>query len=214
MKKVAIIGAGELGKQILSFILGSTNDIIVGWFDDTIPKGFFVEGFNVLGSLNDTEHLYSKNEFDEVAIAIGYNHLDFKIKLLKRFEDENIKLYSFIHPSAIVDKSAIIEEGAIIYPGVIVDKNVKICKAVLLNIGAIISHDTEIDECCFIAPGVVCSGFVKIGKCCFVGSGVIIRDNLIITNNVKIGAGGLVVKNINEPGAYIGSSRLFKFLKQ
>lgn len=47
-------------------------------------------------------------------------------------------------------------------------------------------------------------GSVVIGKYCFVGAGVVIIPGIKICDEVIIGAGAVVVKDITEPGTYAG----------
>ena len=39
----------------------------------------------------------------------------------------------------------------------------------------------------------------------FIGAGAVIKDNIKICDNVTIGAGAVVVKNIDSPGLYAGN---------
>ena len=41
-------------------------------------------------------------------------------------------------------------------------------------------------------------------KICFVGAGSTIKDNISVCDNVIIGAGSIVVKDIIESGIYVG----------
>ena len=45
---------------------------------------------------------------------------------------------------------------------------------------------------------------MHIGRNCFIGAGAVIKDNVTICDNVTIGAGSVVVSNIDKAGTYIG----------
>lgn len=78
-------------------------------------------------------------------------------------------------------------------------KNAKIfC---MVNIG----HNSVVGERTIIAPGSCIAGGTKIGNDCYIWQGVITRSNISICDNVVLGAGSLVLKDIVEPGIYFGS---------
>ena len=56
-----------------------------------------------------------------------------------------------------------------------------------------------------IYPSVNVSGNVLIGQCTELGTGTQIIQGKTITANSIVGAGAVVVKNIEEPGTYVGS---------
>lgn len=95
--------------------------------------------------------------------------------------------------------------GAIICPGTIITTGVDLGKHVLINLNCTIGHDTDIGDYTTISPGVNISGNVKIGKLCYIGSNVVIREKVQICDNVIVGAGAVVVKDITEAGTYVGN---------
>lgn len=100
-------------------------------------------------------------------------------------DDVDIAAYSIVHTSTM--SSTIIKDG------------VKIL--VMCNIG----HSCFIDEDTFLAPGVRVAGATKIGKNCFIWQGAIIADCISICDNVTIGMGSVVTKDIVKPGIYYGN---------
>ena len=206
MNNLIIIGASALGIQLQHHIQETKQSInILGWLDDWKNKGDIYNGLPVLGKLEDVIHFEHEERF---LIAIGYKHLIFKQSLIKRLEGLNKHQFTFIHPSAIVDPTAIIEEGVIIYPGAVIDMNVRLKKGVLVNNGAVISHDSYIGQSTFIAPGVTICGHVKIGEYSFIGAGTTISDGVEIVKGVTIGSGANVHKSISIEGVYVQKSKL------
>ena len=207
MKKVIIIGAGALGQQFCHFITHYSDEEVVGWVDDKKKIGSQVLGIPVLSSIEKL-NLLDSNLFDHLAVGIGYRHLEFKYDLILKLKKHGLSLYTYIHPTAYVDQSAILDEGVFIYPNVTVDQRVKIESGVLLNNNVVVSHDSIIGSCSFIAPSVTTSGNVQIGKKCFIGTGTVIKDEAKITSSVQLGAGTLVVNNLEHSGTYVGGPNL------
>lgn len=199
-KRIAIIGAGELGQQIAH--LGKKNNYnIVGFFDDYV-KDSIIDGLCLLGSISDID--VKSEAFDELIIAIGYNHFETRKSLFDKLQ----KKYPFatiIDKSAIIDPTATVDAGSVIYPNVVIDKQVHVGKNVLLNLSCTICHNSDIGAHSYIAPAVTLAGYVSIGECVFLGVGTTIIDNMTIADNVLVGAQALVNKDIVDPGGtYMG----------
>lgn len=204
INKVAIIGAGEMGLQAMHYAsLCSGRFDIAGFIDDTRTAGQLIGGKPVLGRIDEVEKLYASGVFDSVFIAIGYNHLAFKQKLIDRLLPA-VPMVNIVSPDAYVDSTATLGCNVMIYPGCIIDKNVRLGNGVTLNLGCIVSHDTAVGSCCFFAPGVIIAGFSSVGDRCFMGVGTKVIDNLEICDDVYTGAGAVVVKDISTCGQYIG----------
>ena len=204
MIKVAIIGAGDLGKQVLNYIKLSATHTAVGFFDDYKKKGDSFSGSLILGGLNEIESVYAENKFDQLFIAIGYKHLSFKKELFLKFKNK-IPFATIIHPSCIVDSSVKIGEGCIIYAGTVLDLNVKIGENVLVNLNTTIAHDSIVNAHSFISPSVSIAGFVNIGEKNIIGINTTIIDNIVTTKDVQTGGGAVVIKNIETSGLYVGN---------
>lgn len=190
-KRTAIIGAGELGEQIAR--LGIKNGYnIVGFFDDYTKEKKFLN-LPVFGSINQIES--NNDKFDNLIIAIGYNHFDVRQSLFLELS----KRYAFatiIDNSAQIDPSANISAGCVIYPSVVIDKQVAIQENVLLNVGCNICHNSKVGSHSYIAPAVNIAGFVNIGEQAFLGIGCTITDHVTIASKSIIGAQSLVNKDI------------------
>lgn len=203
--KLAIIGAGELGLQLLDLSKNCKEKFeVVGFFDDTKELGTLVENVPVMGTIADVESMYKSGIFDKLIIAIGYKHMKIRATLYENF-DRKIPFGTLIHISSLLNENASIGEGSVLYPGCIIDKNVIVGNNVLLNIGTTVAHDSYIGNHCFIAPRVAISGFVVVGHSCFFGINSTIIDNLQIGKNAFIGAGSVVIKNIEEGSKVMGN---------
>jgi len=90
-------------------------------------------------------------------------------------------------------------------PGSVINCNTRIGKACIINTSATIDHDNEIKDFVHVSPGVNLAGSVEVGKSTWLGIGSIVSNNIYITSNCTIGAGAIVVKDINKPGKYVGN---------
>ena len=188
MKK-AIIGAGGFAKEIRA-AMGVPN--IKMFVDD--------DYFN--GSLGT----YKLSEFDpskySVIVAIG-DPRD-RYDMIQRLPKDT-KYFTFIDPSAVLlDNNIQIGEGSIICAGSIITTNVKIGKHTHLNLHTTIGHDCMIGDYFTTAPGAKISGNCIIHDLVYVGTNASIKQKISIHSLATIGMNAAVVKNIEEPGTYVG----------
>jgi sugar O-acyltransferase (sialic acid O-acetyltransferase NeuD family) len=204
MKRIAIIGSGHLGQQIAYHIHHDSSDKVVAFFDEFQPLNTIIDQIPVIGGNQDVITKYQQNEFDVILIAIGYKHLDAKKELFQSLEGK-IPFHTFIHSSCYRDQSASIGQGSVIYPGCVIDQNVTIEDNVLMNISCTVAHDTVIGKHSFLSPSVAIAGFVNVKEQCIIGINSTIIDNITMTAKTQIGGGGVVIKDIDEPGLYVGN---------
>lgn len=201
MKQVAIIGAGEFGKQVLDIALLQNKYAPVGFIDDFNERKTF-QGLDILGKIDDVETLYKRNKFDCLFVAIGYKHLSLKQELLKQFA--HIPFATIVHPTSVIEQSAEIAQGVLTYAFAYIGFGSKVCKGSVINVYSYLPHDNLVKECTFLSCGVNMGGKVTIGERSFIGVGSTISDNLTICDDTLIGAGTVVIKDIEESGTYVG----------
>ncbi|AEH00892.1 acetyltransferase [Lacinutrix sp. 5H-3-7-4] len=196
IEKIAIIGAGGFGREVKCLI----DDIntkekqyeIIGFFDDNIKVGEFVNGLKNLGpiaSINDID--YNLN----VALGIGVPII--KKKLISSINNSNIKFPNLIHPNVIKSNDhVVLGEGNIICAGNIITCNINIRDFVTLNLSCTVGHDTTIKNYSSFMPSVNISGEVVIEENVYVGTGAKIINNLTIGESTIVGAGAVVSKTL------------------
>ena len=75
MKRLAIIGSGDLGQLITHHANTDNHYNIIGFFDDFKNTNDFVDSYPILGCIDDVEKLFKRQFFDHIIVAIGYNHM-------------------------------------------------------------------------------------------------------------------------------------------
>lgn len=207
MNTLAIIGSGDLGRQIAHYAISDNHYGKIVFFDD-FTTASEINGYEILGNSDAIEIEYSKKSFDELIIGIGYNHLSVRKTLFERFSGI-IPFGKIIHSSSWIDSTAKIGYGSVIYPCCNIDANVIIENNVIINISSVIAHDTKIDSHCFISPRVALAGFIHIQEMCIIGINSTIIDNITIASQTRLGGATVVIKNIYEPGLYVGNPHRF-----
>lgn len=197
MKDVIIIGAGGHAKVIAEIVLKS-GDNVVGFLDDNddFQNRMIYLNKKVIGTTKDI----NKYKDCYFIIGIGNNAIRKKIN-----ENNNLKLYTAIHPSAIIAQDVEIGEGTVIMPGVVINPGTKIGKNCIINTSASLDHDNFIEDYVHISPGSHLAGTVVVKENTWLCTGVIVKNNITIEKDNVIGAGGVVIRDILETSnTYIG----------
>ncbi len=192
-KKIAIIGAGGLSKEIACNLNHNSYKYFV--------HKKFIDHFRNNGMTN----IEAIEDIDidkyKVLIAIG----DPKTrKLLFNELPSNTEYYTYIDKRAHILDDIIIGDGSIITAGCVLTTNITIGSFNLINLNTTIGHDSYLDNFITTSPGVHISGETKIGEVCYFGSGSVVRDKVKICPYVTIGMNGVVTKDIFQPGVYGG----------
>lgn len=201
-KKYCIIGVGGFGRETLccladslSIDISSLNSYVCFMVDDKYYTQDKIMGVEVIPSSKFDPELYN------VVVAVGDPVLR---KMVINKLPSNTTFATIIHPSAIISEWVEIGEGSIIAAGSILTCNILIGKHSHINLNTTIGHDCNLGDFFTSAPGVNISGNCICGNCVYFGANSSVREKISICANVTIGMGGVVVKDIIEPGVYVG----------
>ena len=181
MKSICIFGAGGFASEVFCIL------------DN---RGYRVEE-PFLEQHN--EHLFDLHKHLAV-IAVGSPQLREKIasKIIGDYLEVSGTTCKFL------SRSISIGEGQVICDGCILTCNIQIGRLCQLNLATTIGHDCVIGDYFTTAPGVHISGNCTIGNRVYFGTNSCVIEGITICDDVVIGAGAVVVKDIIEPGTYVG----------
>ncbi len=119
----------------------------------------------------------------------------------------------------LVSRRAYLGLGAIVLPGSFIAHHAhigpmaSIGRATIVNTGAIVDHESCIGDYTHISVNATVAGRCSIGNMVFLGAGATVIDRVRVGDGIIIGAGATVVKDITDPGTYVGSpARLIRNL--
>jgi len=201
MTKLAILGASGHGKVVADAAILSENWSEIVFFDDAFPDVKYIENISVNGNIETL--IENKKTFDGIVIAIGNN----KTRTSKQYylEQHGCNIVSIIHPSAVVSQSAKIGAGSVVMAGAVINAFSNIGKSCIINTNAVVEHDCFLSDGVHVSPGALLAGEVVVGACSWIGIGSSLIQQISIGDNITIGAGSVVVKDIIEPGIYFGN---------
>jgi sugar O-acyltransferase (sialic acid O-acetyltransferase NeuD family) len=184
--KLALFGYGGHAREVAAQI------------DDEIT--FFVDDEYSDGDIKPISEFDPSKYLMMVAVAESSDRSNIVDKLPKE-----TKYFSFIHPTALImSKDVVIGEGSFIGANSILTTNIQIGKHAILNRGNQIGHDCIIGNYFSAMPGAIVSGNVHIGNRVYLGTNSTIIEKKEILHDIKIGANGVVIKDIESSGTYVG----------
>lgn len=172
MKPLLIIGASSFG-QLLQVLAEEVNGQVAGFIDD------FNGGGKIVGRTNELGTRLMPADFDLV-MAIGYKHLDARMKMFRDLLAEGFCFPTLVHPTARVSPRASVGMGCLIMANADIDSFTRIGDACVVWPQATISHDNSIGDNTFISPAATLCGFVTVGESSFIGASSTIVDGSVV----------------------------------
>ena len=204
---VLICGAGGLAREIRSLLSRDTKWNILGFLDKTDTTGHMIDDLPVL-----PESYLDQYSNKKIAIVFGMADPFIKERLFQSYKKmPNIYFPSIIAPTAVVEKSAVINEGVVVCDFCWISTNTSLGIGTFLNVGNVIGHDVKIGNFCSLMPSSNISGNVSIGDKTTIGAKSFILEKKSIGDGVLIGAGSCVFADVHDGGKVLCTpSHFFK----
>ncbi len=204
MKQIVIFGTGDIAE--------------LAWYYFTSDSDYRVVAFTVDAEFRDTDSFCGLPvvDFETVAdafppadntlfVALAYSGLN----KLRRDKFEAALEMGYDLPSYVSSHATVLNEGRIGRNCFILEDNtiqpfVTIGDNVTLWSGNHIGHHSTIHDHCFLASHIVVSGGVTIEEMCFVGVNVTLRDHITVGSQSVLGAGALILGDVDPKGVYMG----------
>ncbi len=202
MKPLVLIGGGGHCKSVIE-VAESIELPILGVLDMPENVGKSILSTKIVGTDSEITAYVEKVDF---VITVGFiKNSNIRVTLYEKVKSANGHLAHIIASTAHVSKYSKIGDGTVVMHHALVNANVQIAENVIINDFANIEHDVVIGAHSHVSTGVMVNGAVQIGQRCFIGSQSVIANGVHICDDVIIGAGSVVVKDIVKPGTYVGN---------
>lgn len=183
------------------------------------------EYFDVIGLIDNDEETQGKPGFDgipiigrdqdvpdlvkgmeRVALIVPFGKPRLREKVVSRVRHlENVYFPNIIHPSVVYEPGAgTMGIGNHIGPGVVISSEFKIGDFNYINTGSCFGHDLTMGDYNSINPSAACAGNVTFGSFNTLSINAAVIEQTTIGNDVIIGGGAIVTKDIPDPGTYVG----------
>lgn len=192
-KRLLIYGCGGHSRSVADIVLLNDPAALLLFVDENAREGEQIYGFDLLKA--------APTDGSPYFIAIGDNYK----RQSKYAELGNSGLVPIISRTAHLGRQSMVGKGVFVGNFCHIGPEAVIGENTIINNAAIIEHEVLIGMHCHIGPNATISGRCRIGDLVFVGVGATIKDYINICSDVIIGAGTTVVKDIVEPGVYVGT---------
>ena len=204
MKHLVIIGAGGMGRQVLSFAkscneYGKEYDI-KGFLDD---NSHAMEGFPDYPPVLGTVDGYQVEKDDVFFNSIG--DVQNKKKCINKILDKGGEFITLIHPTALVSPDTKIGKGCMLGSYVGVGVETTIGDFCLIQSKATIGHDVHIADYARIECNVVLIAGVYVGNDVCIHTSSVINHNVKIADGATVGAMSFVIRNVKAGQTVFGN---------
>jgi sugar O-acyltransferase (sialic acid O-acetyltransferase NeuD family) len=191
--KLAIYGAGGLGREVLELAL-QINNVTPRW------EGFcFVDDINASRQLKSIDVMplsaLSPQNY-EVVIAVGEPSL--RQHLAQKAREAGFTLATLIHPQAWISQDVHVGSGSVICFGAFISCDVSIGDNVHLQPNTSLGHDCQIGHDCVISSYANLAGQCAVGERVFIGMNAVIRESTAIGDDAIISMGAAVFNDIAQ----------------
>jgi sugar O-acyltransferase (sialic acid O-acetyltransferase NeuD family) len=192
--KYCIFGSSGSAKEV--FFLAKDLGIRVQVFFDLEAKENLYDT-PVLG-----EHLFDSREHKAI-VAIGNPWL--RKRIVDKLKSKDSEFYTLIHPTVRRSATVSIGLGSVVSVNSVLTCDISLGEHSQLNSATTIGHECSLGDYFTTAPGVNIAGNVTTGKCVFFGINSSCIQKITIANDVFVGAGACVVKDLSKSGMYLGT---------
>lgn len=196
-KKIAIYGAGGFGRE---------TRLLIQQINESAPKWEFIGFFDDNKKVKVLGGISKLNEYSSpISIVVAIADSKVRKKVVNSIANKNISFATLIHPTVIYDEEHVeISEGSIITALSVFTTNISIGKHNIINLATTIGHDIITGNYCSIMPGVHLSGAVTVDEGVLIGTGARILQKLTLGAWSKVGAGAVVINDVNEKTTVVG----------
>ena len=202
MQNLILLGAGGHCKSVIEILeIMQDEYCIIGILDAEASSDLC--GYPILGNDDLIENLTKENQF---LITVGsIKSTKIREKIADKVSASGGVFATIISNNSIISKRTIIGKGTVILHNATVNADVVIGEQCIINTAANIEHDCKLGDFVHVSTGAMINGGCQIGNRCFVGSNSTIGQGVTVCDDVVIGAGAVVIKDITEPGTYVGN---------
>ncbi|WP_374079951.1 acetyltransferase [Bdellovibrio bacteriovorus] len=178
---ILVVGVGGHSKVVSEIIRQNQQWEIAAYIDEGSSLCNFL-GRQVITTLNEAREYFPTTKY--AFVAIGSNEARKKWHALLQKNDYNIP--SFIHPTAWVSDSALIEDGVLVCAKAIVGASCFVGEGTILNCSSVLDHDSQVGTFSHISPGTIVCGGGRIGSNSLIGPGSVIEKLAYVPDNTLL----------------------------
>jgi UDP-3-O-[3-hydroxymyristoyl] glucosamine N-acyltransferase len=140
-------------------------------------------------------------------VAVTFD-LEERRQIIDAVDQHKLDLITVIHDTSLIGSNppADIGAGTFVFPFSTVALGAQTGRHCIIGPYNLIGHYSHLGDNCITRPGVIISDKSKVGNNCVFNIKSTVTNKVTITDNVSIMGLSNVVKDIDQPGRYAGSS--------
>lgn len=200
MRSVVIYGCGGHGKVVADILLERGDVELLGFLDDRAARGDRVLDLPILGG----EAWLASERARSVSIALGVGDNEARQRVAERCVQAGFILWTAVHPSAVVSRSATLGTGAVVMANAVVNPDAHVGIGAILNTGTIVEHDCHVGDYAHLSPNATMGGASRVGPLAHLGLGAIVLPGISVGASTVVGAGAVVIADLDDGVVAVG----------
>ncbi|MDE6300842.1 MAG: acetyltransferase [Muribaculaceae bacterium] len=204
MKNLYIVGARGFGREIFYLAKESigfqTEYKIAGFLDDNASA---LDDYKGYPSVISSVEAYEPKENDVFIVALG--DVKYKKKYIDILNSKGANFYSLIHKDAYISPNTTIGKGCIVCAYVRISCDVEVGDYNTFQPFSVVGHDVKIGNGCHFNTYSFMGGFVVVEDEVTLHTGAIIHPHKVVRRNSTVGAGAVVIRNVQENSTVYGN---------
>jgi acetyltransferase EpsM len=183
---ILVYGGGGHGKAVIELLRAMRTFRVVGVIDDGMPPGSEVLGVPVLGGADQLKDWHDRGVRLAANGVGGIGDPQSRQRVFDVLLQAGFACPVLVHPSAVVEPSAVLEGGVQVLPKAYIGSAVRVGFGSVINVGAIVAHDCVLGRVTNLSPGAALAGGVHVEEFSQIGM------NATVNLNVSVGAGCII----------------------
>lgn len=204
-RRVAIAGAGGLGREAASLllVLQAAGGFEAAGFldDDPTLAGRSVLGLSVLGPLETIRSIPGC----ELVLALGSpGDRTARQRIVERLALPPDRYVSLIDPSVSIGAEVEIGAGSIIFAGTVFTQGIRVGGHAVMMPNVVLTHDDIVGDYVTFGAGAKLAGRVTVGDCAYLGSGAVLREGTSVGAGALLGMGSVLLDDVPAGETWAG----------
>lgn len=214
MKSIVIIGAGDLGKEVVWLIEDMNKKepayLILGFLDDDESKdGKEFYGYKILGT---TDKLEQMKEDPQIAAVIAIQDGSARRRIVESHREFH-SWETLIHPTATVAPTSCLGRGSIVFPKVTISVDSSLGAFGLYYIHSTICNDCTFGSYVSVMTGAAVSEHVTVGDEGYLAAGCCVSPHRVLGKRVRVAGGASVDRDYGNDAVVNGRNGGFSLFK-
>lgn len=206
-KRLVVLGGSGDGfslAEAIQYAERAGKDVkLIGFLNDSLPRGEVLYGVPVLGRLDDWKELDSNIQFIPAIQKVG--DMPERARRVEALRIPDERWGTFVHPTAVVSSNVEIGCGSYVLSCATVQPSAKIGRLAGVRAGAMLGHHSVIGDHTYVGPNATMCGRSVLQEGAYLGPGAVLMDGRVMGPFSLAGIAAAVTKDVPEYWVVFGN---------